>query len=105
MFGNINDDNVVEQTFENENNRASESSVVDTPATSTDKLEQNRDYLNPALFSDVRTISIEELNSDTALNNSKNKVCKLTKTTNNKISNRFLKFFHSTFSCANNKHV
>ena len=36
MFGNINDDNVVEQTFENEKDSASEISVVDTPATSTD---------------------------------------------------------------------
>ena len=74
MFGNINDDNVVEQTFENEINSVSEISVVNTPATSTDKLEQNRDYLNPSLFDDVRTISIEELNSDTASNSSKNKV-------------------------------
>ena len=74
MFGNKNDDNVVEQTFENEINSVSEISVVNTPATSTDKLEQNRDYLNPSLFDDVRTISIEELNSDTASNSSKNKV-------------------------------
>ena len=40
MFGNINDDNVVEQTFENEKDSVSEISVVDTPTTSTDNLEQ-----------------------------------------------------------------
>ena len=69
MFGNINDDNVVEQTFENDNNSISELSVVDTPTTSTNNLKQNRDYLNPSLFDDVRTISIEELNNDKDLNN------------------------------------
>ena len=36
MFENINDENVVEQTFENEKDSGSEISVVDTPTTSTD---------------------------------------------------------------------
>ena len=50
MFENINNDNVVEQTFENEKDSGSEISVVDTPATSNDNLDQNRDYLDPLLF-------------------------------------------------------
>ena len=64
MFENIKNDNVVEQTFENEKDSVSEISVVDTPATSTDNLEQNRDYLDPSLFKDVKTISIEEINNE-----------------------------------------
>ena len=74
MFGNINDKNVVEQTFENEKDSVSEISVEDTPATSNSNPEQNRDYLNSSLFSDVKTISIEELDSDKALRENKNKV-------------------------------
>ncbi len=74
MFGNINDKNVVEQTFENEKDSVSEISVEDTPATSNSNPEQNKDYLNSSLFSDVKTISIEELDSDKALRENKNKV-------------------------------
>ena len=74
MFGNINDKNVVEQTFENEKDSVSEISVEDTPATSNSNPEQNRDYLNSSLFSDVKTISIEELDSDKALRENKTKV-------------------------------
>ena len=74
MFGNINDKNVVEQTFENEKDSVSEISVEDTPATSNSNPEQNRDYLNSSLFSDVKTISIEELDSDKTLRENKNKV-------------------------------
>ena len=74
MFENINNDNVVEQTFGNEKDRDSEISVVDTPTTSTDNLDQNRDYLDPSLFDGVKTISIEEMDNDIILNNNKNKV-------------------------------
>ena len=52
MFGNINDKNVVEQTFENEKDSVSEISVEDTPATSNSNPEQNRDYLNSSLGGD-----------------------------------------------------
>ena len=74
MFGNMNDNNVVEQTFENEKDSVLEISVQDTPATSSNNLEQIRDYLNPSLFNDVRTISIEELDGDKALKDNNNKV-------------------------------
>ena len=74
MFGNINDKNVVEQTFENEKDSVSKISVEDAPATSNSNPEQNRDYLNSSLFSDVKIISIEELNSDKASKENKNKV-------------------------------
>ncbi len=74
MFENINNDNVVEQTFDNENDSGSEISVVDTPATSTDNLEQNRDYLDPLLFNGVKTISIEEIENDRDLSKNKNKL-------------------------------
>ena len=74
MFENINNDNVVEQTFDNENHSGSEISVVDTPATSTDNLEQNRDYLDPLLFNGVKTISIEEIENDRDLSKNKNKL-------------------------------
>ena len=74
MFENIKNDNVVEQTFDNENDSGSEISVVDTPATSTDNLGQNRDYLDPLLFKDVKTISIEEIDNERDLSNNVNKV-------------------------------
>ena len=74
MFGNVNDNNVGEQTFENEKDSGSKISVVNTPATSTDNPDQNRDYLDPSLFDDVKTISIEEIDNDKVLNENKIKV-------------------------------
>ena len=71
MFENINEDNVVEQTFDTESDSGSEISVIGAPATTTDNLKQNRDYLDPLLFNDVKTISIEEIDNDTDSSNIK----------------------------------
>jgi hypothetical protein len=44
MFENKNAENVVEQTLATEKNTVSEVSVEDTPTTSTNNLEQTKDY-------------------------------------------------------------
>ena len=74
MFENKNEENVVEQTLAKEQNTVSEVSVEDTPTTSTNNLEQTKDYLNPSLFDDIKIVSIDEDNKDKSFNEVDQKV-------------------------------
>ncbi|MFL3006079.1 MAG: 30S ribosomal protein S1 [Candidatus Neomarinimicrobiota bacterium] len=74
MFENKNEENVVEQTLATEKNTVSEVSVEDTPTTSTNNLEQTKDYLDPSLFDDIKIVSIDEDNKDKSFNEVDQKV-------------------------------
>ena len=73
MFGNTNEESVVEQAFENDVDSVTKVSVEDTPTTSIDNPVQNRDYLDPTLFDDVKVVTIEktDANNDSIENKKK----------------------------------
>ena len=73
MFGNTNEESVVEQAFENDVDSVTKVSVEDTPTTSIDNPVQNRDYLDPTLFDDVKVDTIEktDANNDSIENKKK----------------------------------
>ena len=73
MFGNTNEESVVEQAFENDVDSGTKVSVEDTPTTSIDNPVQNRDYLDPTLFDDVKVVTIEktDANNDSIENKKK----------------------------------
>ena len=60
MFENKIEENIVEQNPESAKNTVSGVSVEDAPAISNDNLEQNKDYLDPKLFDDIKVIKIPE---------------------------------------------
>ena len=74
MFENKNEKNVVEQAVESEESIAPEVSVEDTPTTLTEDLEQTKDYLDPALFDDIKVVSVDENDNDKSLNEADQKV-------------------------------
>ena len=73
MFGNTNEESVVEQAFENDVDSVTKVSVEDTPTTSIDSPVQNRDYLDPTLFDNVKVVTIEktDANNDSIENKKK----------------------------------
>ena len=73
MFGNTNEESVVEQAFESDVDSVTKVSVEGTPTTSIDNPVQNRDYLDPTLFDDVKVVTIEktDANNDSIENKKK----------------------------------
>ena len=73
MFGNTNEESVVEQAFESDVDSVTKVSVEGTPTTSIDNPVQDRDYLDPTLFDDVKVVTIEktDANNDSIENKKK----------------------------------
>ena len=65
MFENNNQEPVVEETMENSENQNTEMASTENVSSPTaEAIAENIDYLNPALFQNVKTVEISELNDN-----------------------------------------
>ena len=65
MFENNNQEPVVEETMENSENQNTEMASTENVSSPTaEAIAENIDYLNPALFQNVKTVEISELNNN-----------------------------------------
>ena len=60
MFMNVKEENVVEQTLETDKDNVTGASVEAAPITSSEKIEDMQNYLDPKLFDDIKVINIDK---------------------------------------------